>query len=156
MRALLLPVVCLFAALLFCQGNNEPLPVVVTSLPYPPAAWSNGATGSATVRIQIADNGDVTAATVVATTSNPKTVRDHGFLYASAAETNVRQWRFAPASAGNPSPRQLTVQYVFTLEGERDHCGCTKTVFHLPNRVDVTSTPPATIVDRFGSPRGSK
>lgn len=136
-----------FAALLYGAGaadteSNRPPHVTFVPVPtYTEMARVSRITGSVRVRVTAAANGAISRAVVVDAETHPGDSAARRML-SEIVLNNIRQWRFEAAPQGG-ADRQVTVEYVFRLEGEPDPCGRTRVTLELPGKVELVASPPA-------------
>ena len=96
---------------------------------YPPLAATARISGKVTLRVTLADDGAVASASVVS--GHPMLVQE--------ALSNVRKWRFKPASA-----KEATMVYDFQLGKNACPQGLrvSSFAFELPNLVTITTCAP--------------
>ena len=103
--------------------------VDIVSPGYPPLARMAKLQGLVRVVVEISENGNVMS---VATTGADQILQ-------TAAAKNIRLWTFR-SRTGVKSRHVVT--YVYRLEGgPSKHAECPEIVFHLPDRVEISSKP---------------
>ncbi len=126
----------------FSSGGDEHRCVFMLVPPeYPPLARMAGIQGTIQVRIIIERNGSVSKAEPVPWRRDGQTSADERILRREALN-NIRKWRFEPLSAEGP-PSELTVEYVFRMEGRASYYQRTENRFQLPSRVEIVTQPPS-------------
>jgi TonB family protein len=100
---------------------------------YPRLAWFAQLQGTVNVDIEVGADGRVMSARATGTHK----------LLDQAAEENVRNWLFAPTNVVGASATKLTVQYVYKLEGKKQHELSTPEItLDLPNSITIVAPPP--------------
>ncbi len=133
---------CWLAIALLTVSTGAPAyrePSEIVGLAYPWLAQSARVSGVVVVRLTVADDGSVTAATAVS--GHP--------LLAEVARQNARQWKFERSGPDPAANRDAYLVYRFALEGSCAGRDCrTNFVVELPNLVLVTSEIPSIQVSR--------
>jgi TonB family protein len=107
---------------------------------YPPLARTAQLQDTVAVEIEVAPDGAVASAR-----AQSKSCEFQGcVILRSAAEENVRQWKFCPLTPEATSERiRITVTYVYKFESEARYDDPTSTVvLDLPHKVQIITTRP--------------
>jgi len=113
----------------YCQSSTPVEVADMVSPHYPALARMARLQGSVRVEVEIGGDGKVISATTTGADQ----------ILQTAAAKNIRLWTFR-SRTGEKSKYVIT--YTYRLEGNPSkHAECPEVVFHLPDRVEVTSPP---------------